>query len=301
MIGPRALNQASVTAAMGQRVARFGGGLARFVRTQPLGTFGLVVCILVIVVGLIGPWIDRYEPDLATPADRLQGPNATHWFGTDHLGRDLYSRIVAGARISVYVAFFSIGIGTTAGYLVGIFSAYIGGKTDLVIQRFIDAMQAFPAILTALIIVSALGAGLDKVIIAIAFSLMASAVRISRGVVLSVKENVYVDASRVIGASPLRIMLRHILPNAMAPYLILASVALGGAILTEASLSFLGLGVPPPAASWGGELSGNASSFMLSNPWMAIFPGVAIMVVVLGFNLFGDALRDVWDPRLRGR
>ena len=301
MIQQRAIGEASITATLGRSMAKWRHGWARFARTQPLGTFGLVICFFLIFVGVFGPLIDRYDPNNAAPLERLQGPTAAHWFGTDNLGRDMYSRIVGGTRITLYVAFFSIAIGTTFGYLVGVLSAYVGGRTDDVIQRFVDALLSFPAILKALIIVSVLGPGVDKVIFAIAFALMASATRVSRGVALSVKENVYVDAARVIGASPVRIMLRHILPNSMAPYLILASVALGGAILTEASLSFLGLGVPPPHPSWGRMLSGGTTNFMLVNPWMAIFPGAAIMLVVLAFNLFGDAIRDLWDPRLRGR
>ncbi len=301
MIKQSAIGKASIMAVLGQRMARWGHGWARFVRTQPLGTVGLVICVFVIVVGVISPWIGRYDPELVRTADRLQGPSATHWFGTDHLGQDMYSRIVNGTRVSLSVAFFSIGLGTTAGYVLGVVSGYIGGKTDIVIQRVVDALLSFPSLLKALIIVSVLGAGLAQVIFAISFSLVAGAARVSRGVTLSVKENVYVDAARVIGASPLRIMLRHVLPNAASVYLILASVALGGAILTEASLSFLGLGVPPPHPSWGRDLAGNVSNYMLINPWLAVFPGLAIMLVVLGFNLFGDALRDVWDPKLRGR
>ncbi|MEK7777749.1 MAG: ABC transporter permease [Chloroflexota bacterium] len=280
-----------------QRFAR----MVRLTRTQPLGAVGLAICVLFILVGVFTPWVARYDPNKGDTMERLQAPSAGHWFGTDALGRDQYSRIVYGVRISLYVAFFSIIIGTSVGYLLGIVSGYVGGKIDLFLERLVDAMLAFPTILLALVLVSVLGAGLDKVIFAISITLLPRATRVSRGVVLSVKENVYVDASRSIGASGLRILLRHILPNSMAPYLILASVALGTAILTEASLSYLGLGVPPPHASWGRMLSGSSQSLALIAPWLVIFPGVAIMVVVLAFNLFGDSLRDVWDPKLRGR
>ena len=301
MVAQRATEPTRAVATLGQRVARWGGNWSRFVRTQPLGTLGLVIIAITIVVGIFSPLVQRFDPERAYPAERLQGPGTAHWFGTDHLGRDIYSRIVAGTRVSLQVAFFSIVIGTTVGYLVGIFSGYVGGRVDDFLQRFVDALLAFPPILLALILVSVLGGGLDKVIFAISFTLAPRASRISRGVVLSVKENVYIDAARVIGASNLRIMLRHIFPNSMAPYLILASIALGGAILTEASLSYLGLGVPPPHPSWGRELSAGTANYTLVNPWMAVFPGTAIMLMVLAFNLFGDALRDVWDPRLRGR
>ncbi len=297
----RVTEQVAAPPRVGIAIQRWRHAMGRFVRTQPLGTVGLAFCILAVLVGVFANQLDRYDPDLVRTADRLQGPSAQHWFGTDDLGRDAYSRIVHGTTVSLLVAFFSIGIGTTAGYLFGIVSGYIGGKTDDALQRFIDALLSFPSILLALVIVSVLGVGLDKVVFAIAVGSAPRAARVSRGVVLSVKENVYVDAARVIGASPVRIMLRHILPNSMAPYLILASVALGGAILTEASLSFLGLGVPPPAPSWGRMLSSGATNYALYMPWLMVFPGVAIMILVLGFNLFGDAVRDIWDPRLRGR
>lgn len=261
----------------------------------------MFICIIVIIAGLFSPWVARYDPNHTDANVRLQAPGASHWFGTDHQGRDLYSRIVHGARISLVVSFTAIFLGTSIGYLVGIVSGYLGGKSDLVIQRIVDGMLAFPSILLALAMVASLGPGIDRVVLAIGVTLFPRAARIARGVVLSAKENVYVDAARVIGASKMRIMLRHILPNSMAPYLILASIALGGAILTEASLSFLGLGVPPPHASWGRMLTGAAVELALVAPWLLIIPGLAIMLLVLGFNLFGDALRDVWDPRLRGR
>ncbi|MDO8751699.1 MAG: ABC transporter permease [Dehalococcoidia bacterium] len=286
---------------IGQRLQRFSDGTRRFIRQHPLGAIGLAVCLVTIFAGVFAPAIDRHDPNFATANDRLQAPSATYWFGTDHLGRDQWSRIVHGSRISLMVAVGAIAVGTTAGYLLGIVSGFLGGKVDDIIQRFVDALLAFPSILLALVLVSVLGAGIDKVIIAIAAGSAPRAARVSRGVVLSLKENVYVDSARVIGASDLRIMLRHILPNAMAPYLILASIGLGGAILAEASLSYLGLGVPPPHASWGRMLSGSTQQFALIAPWLMIFPGVAIMVLVLAFNLFGDALRDVWDPKLRGR
>lgn len=292
-----------LTAGLGalQRVQQWRRGLLRLARTQPLGTLAFAICLVIVAMAVFAPLVSRYDQFETSPFERLQAPSAKHWFGTDENGRDLYSRIVYGARVSMYVAFFSIAIGTLGGYVIGIFSGYIGGKWDDILQRVVDAMLAFPSILLALTIVSVLGAGLDKVIFAIAITVAPRAARVSRGVVLSVKENVYVDAARVIGASSLRIMMRHILPNTMAPFLVLASVALGGAILTEASLSFLGLGVPPPHPSWGRMLSGGAQNLALLAPWLMISPGIAIMLLVLAFNLLGDALRDVWDPRLRGR
>ncbi|MFH1141401.1 MAG: ABC transporter permease [Chloroflexota bacterium] len=301
MKGQQAFEQVAVRAKPAQQIQRWGRGLVRFARVYPLGAGGLVICLLTIIVGIFCSQIAPYAPGATDYTVRLQGPTASHWFGNDELGRDLLSRVVHGARIAIQVSFFAIALGTTIGYLLGCVSAYVGGKFDLVFQRVIDMMMAFPAILLAMMLVAVLGAGLDKVIIAIAIVFIPGPGRIARGVVLSVKQNVYVDAALVIGASPLRVMLRHIIPNAMAAYLIVASAQLGSAILLEASLSFLGLGVPPPQPSWGGMLSGAAQTYAQIAPWLVIFPGVAIMLVVLAFNLFGDALRDIWDPRLRGR
>ena len=296
----RAIEQVAIGARAGQRLQRIGRGMRRFARTQPLGAVGLTMLCIVILAALFAPVIGRHDPNHTSGKERLMAPDATHFFGTDGLGRDMYARIVHGARISLYVAFFSIALGTSFGYVLGIFSGYFGGKTDILLQRVIDAMLAFPSILLALTMVAVLGPGIDKVITAISVVYIPRAARVARGVSLSVKENVYIDAARVVGASTRRIMFRHILPNSLAPYLILASVALGAAILIEASLSFLGLGVPPPAPSWGRMLSGSSMDFALIAPWLMIFPGIAIMLLVLSFNLFGDSLRDVWDPRLRG-
>ncbi len=294
-----AIEQVDLGARAGQRVQQRIRGLAKLVRTQPLGAAGLVICLFVIFMGVFAPLVDRYSP---TKADAYASnrPSAAHWFGTDELGRDIYSRMVHGARVSLIVSFSAIFLGTGGGYLLGLLSGYVGGKLDLILQRLVDAWLAFPSLLLALALISVFQPGMDKVILAIAVSAMPRAARVSRGVAMSVKENVYTDAARVIGATPTRILLRHILPNSLAPFLILASLGLGGAILTEASLSYLGLGVPPPNSSWGLMLSGNAQAHMLDAPWLVIIPGTAIMLLVLGFNLFGDSLRDVWDPRLRG-
>ena len=285
----------------GQQIQRGLVGLATFARRQPLGAIGLSIILVVFVGAVSANWVAPYDPNISIADDRLVGPSARHLFGTDHLGRDLFSRMLFGTRISLVVSFFSVAVGTGGGYLLGIISGYVGGKFDILLQRVMDAMLALPSILLALVMVSVLTPGIDKVIIAIAVSIVPRAARVSRGVVLSIKENIYIDAARVIGASPVRIMARHVLPNSMAPFLILASIGLGGAILTEASLSYLGLGVPPPHSSWGQMMSGAAQSFATIAPWLIIFPGIAIAALVLGFNLFGDALRDVWDPKLRGR
>lgn len=295
------VEQAAVGTRPGGQVQRWLKGMRRLARTQPLGTMGFFICAFIMFMAVFAPLVDRYDPNDTDPYAPAESPSAAHWFGTDEFGRDMYSRMVHGARISLYVAFFSIFLGTSGGYLLGLISGYAGGRFDLLLQRVIDAVLAFPALLLALTMVSVFSPGVDKVIFAISITIIPRAARIARGVAMSVKENVYVDAARVVGASPVRVLLRHVLPNSMAPYLILASVGLGGAILTEASLSYLGLGVPPPDPSWGRMLSGYAQSRMLAAPWMVIIPGGSIMLLVLGFNLLGDAVRDIWDPKMRGR
>ncbi|MSQ22200.1 MAG: ABC transporter permease [Dehalococcoidia bacterium] len=297
----RAVKRVGVTSRARQRVQRILAGLATFARRQPLGTIALVTVLGAFGMAVLASWVAPYDPRIGVASDRLTGPSLGHLFGTDEQGRDLLSRIIYGTRVSLAVSFFSVAVGTGGGYLLGVVSGYAGGKFDIIVQRVIDAMLAFPTLLLALVMVSVLTPGLDKVIIAIAVAIIPRAARVSRGVALSIKENVYVDAARVIGATATRIMLRHVLPNTMAPFLILASVGLGGAILTEATLSYLGLGVPPPAPSWGQMMSGAARDYAVIAPWLIIFPGVAIGALVLAFNLFGDTLRDVWDPKLRGR
>ncbi|MFH1140350.1 MAG: ABC transporter permease [Chloroflexota bacterium] len=297
----RAIGRVGAGARLSRQVQRRLKGMGRLARTQPLGTFGFLICAFMILMAVFAPLVDRYSPIETNPFSPAAAPSAEHWFGTDEFGRDLYSRIIHGARISMQVAFFSVALGTTGGYLLGLVCGYAGGKLDLGLQRVVDALMSFPPLLMAMAMVSVLSPGLSTVIIAISITIVARAARIARGVALSLKENVYVDAARVIGASPLRIMLRHVVPNSLAPYLILASVGLGAAILTEASLSYLGLGVPPPYPCWGRMLSGYAQTYMLAAPWMVLVPGIAISLLVLAFNLFGDAVRDIWDPRMRGR
>ena len=296
------LHGASPAARLTKGAARFAFNAMRFARRKPLGFLGLAICATAIVLGLFPGLFITEEPSYGGNfRARLQSPSASHWFGTDDQGRDVYSRIVQGTRVSLQVSIMCIGLGSFSGFLLGIMAGYFGGWLDLILLRMIDSMLAFPGILLALTLVAVLGVGLKSVIIAVGIVFIPAATRVTRGTVLSVKQNVYVDAARVIGASDIRIMLRHILPNVVAPFLVVASVALGSAILIEASLSFLGLGVPPPYPSWGRSLSGNARQFAMTAPWLVIAPGAAISVLVLGFNLFGDALRDIWDPKLRGR
>jgi len=274
---------------------------ARFAQRKPLGAISLLVLVVTVLAAILADVMDIHDPLDNNYLVALQGPSLAHWLGTDDFGRDMYSRIVHGARTTVTVAFLSVAIGTGIGLLLGLVGGYFGGWLDNLIQRLAEVFLAFPGIVLAIAMVSVLGAGMDKVIIALAVSFAPGSARVMRSAVLQVKGLPYVDAARAIGAAPGRIMFHHILPNIMAPYLIIFSTLLGTAILAEASLSFLGLGVPPPAPSWGRMLSGGAQTYALVAPHMVIIPGLAISLVVFAFNLFGDALRDVWDPRLRGR
>ncbi|MDP3061907.1 MAG: ABC transporter permease [Chloroflexota bacterium] len=273
---------------------------ARFCRRKPLGAFGLFVVLFMIFAAIAAPILQTHDPFDQNYLDALQGPRLSHWFGTDDYGRDLYSRVVHGARISVTVAFVSVFIGTSLGMLIGLVSAYTGGWVDSAIQRLIEIKQAIPSLVLAILLVAVFSAGIDKVIIALSITFIPGTVRVVRGTVLQVKSLTYVEAARAIGARPWRIMLRHIAPNVFAPYLIVASTLLSTAVLVEASLAYLGLSVPPPAPSWGRMLQSGAQLYALTAPHLVIIPGLAIALLVLAFNLFGDALRDVLDPRLRG-
>jgi peptide/nickel transport system permease protein len=221
--------------------------------------------------------------------------------GTDEYGRDILSRVIWGSRVSVFVGFLAVGLGTTVGALLGLFSGYIGGWFDYCVQRVVDMLMAFPMLILALAMVSVLGAAIHNVIIALAIVIMPNACRVIRSSVLSLRQRPYVEASYNLGFSHLRIIFGQIMPNAFATYIILATAGLGNAILSEAALSFLGLGTPAPEPSWGGMLSGRTQGLMVEAPWLAIFPGLAITLVVFGFNFLGDALRDLLDPRLRNR
>ena len=274
--------------------------LGRVTRNKPVGTVSAVVIIVMVLSGIFADVIAPFDPLEAHVRDRLQGPSLTYWMGTDNLGRDVFSRVAHGARTTLLIAIPAVILGVGAGSIIGIISGYLGGWFDLLVQRLLDASQAIPSLILALAVIAVLGAGVDKVIYVIAFIAVPWNGRVVRGSVLSIKENQYIDAARSVGAGNLRIMFRHILPNVVAPILVLVSVLLGAAIIIEASLSFLGLGVPPPEPSWGGMLSREGRSFMERAPTLALFPGLAISVVVLAFNLLGDTLRDIWDPRLRG-
>ena len=279
--------------------------VAGFARRKPLGAMGGVIVLALVVTALLAPALAPYGPRqiIREADDRVPVYVAPRWaypMGTDHVGRDVMSRIMYGALISLYVGLGAVLIGVTGWFAVGLASAYAGRSVDLVVQRIVDAMQAVPGLIIVLAIMAVLGSSLNNVVIAIVIGMLAPVVRTVRSQVLSVKEMDYVMAARAIGAPAARIVARHILPNCLAIYLILATYYLGFAIILEASLSFLGVGVPPDVPSWGGMLTAAAQGHITKAPWAGIFPGLAIFLVVLGFNLLGDALRDVLEPRLRG-
>ncbi|OGK95085.1 MAG: hypothetical protein A2W08_03120 [Candidatus Rokubacteria bacterium RBG_16_73_20] len=259
---------------------------------------GLVLGALVLTGALLAPWLAPANPLAMSPA-RLAAPSATTWLGTDQFGRDLLSRLLFGARVSILVAFAAVAAAVGVGTAVGLLAGYLEGPLDHVLMRAVDVLMAFPTLLLALAVVATLGASLPNLILAIALAYIPIFSRVVRGSVLSIKHHDYVQASRALGAGDARIMLREILPNVLAPIIVQATFNLSTAIMIEAALSFLGLGVQPPTPSWGSMLS-EARSFMELDPWLAIAPGSAITVAVLGFNLFGDGLRDILDPRLAG-
>jgi len=272
----------------------------RFSKAKPLGAFGAIIIIMMILCALFAPQIATHDYQKVVAREKLQEPSSQHWLGTDQLGRDMFSRIVYGARVSLFVGFTGTVLGVFAGSFIGLVSGYFGGKLDMVLMRFIDAVQAFPGLILALAIVAAAGPGITKAFLAISVTLIARPARVVRGSVLAAKAMPWVDAARVVGAGDSRIMFRHILPNVFAPIIVLASLVLGVAILIEASLSYLGLGVLPPTPAWGSMLNQASSGFFETYPYLALVPGIAISLAVFAFNLFGDALRDVLDPRLRG-
>ncbi|MGH8070141.1 MAG: ABC transporter permease [Candidatus Entotheonellia bacterium] len=275
--------------------------IRKFIVTKPLGTIGGAIILVMAMTALFADTLAPYDPYEISQRLQFNAPSMQHWLGTDEFGRDMLTRLIYGARIALFIGLVAAFVGSTAGAILGVMSAYLGGKVDLIMQRIMDVMLAFPLLILALAIVSVLGRSLPNVVLAIAIPIIPRTTRIVRSSALSVKENVFVEAARAVGSQHWRVMARHILPNVMAPYLIMLTAQLGNAILVEASLSFLGLGTAEPTPSWGLMLSGSAASYAEKAPWVAIFPGLAITLAVFGFNLFGDSLRDALDPKLRHR
>jgi peptide/nickel transport system permease protein len=272
----------------------------RFVRKKPLGAAGGVLMLILFVTAFAADVMQTHDPIATDAANTLARPGEAHWLGTDHLGRDIYSRIVHGARVSLIVGVGSTLMGSVLGGIIGLLSGYVGGKTDLITQRFLDILQGLPLLVLALVMSASLGPAIQNVIIAISIPIIPRAARVIRASVLSIREMQYVEAARALGISHLRIAFRHVWPNTIGPFIVLATAQLGSAILVEATLSFLGLGVPEPYPSWGRMLSVSAAEYAQKAPHLVLFPGVAISLAVFGSNLLGDALRDTLDPRLRG-
>lgn len=274
-------------------------GVRVFAQRAPVGAIGAVIMLVVIVAGAAAPVVATHDPTRTDPSQTFQPPGPHHWLGTDHQGRDIYSRLVHGARISVAVGVACALLGGIGGGAVGLLSGLAGRRVDAVIQPLLDIMQGFPLLVLALVMTAALGSSLGTVIIAISVPFMPRVARVVRAVALGVRETTYVEAARALGARGTRVAVRHVFPNTLAPLVVMTTAQLGNAILVEASLSFLGLGIPEPYPSWGRMLSVSATEFAQRAPWLVIFPGLAISLVVFASNLFGDGLRDYLDPRLR--
>ena len=295
-MGEKSMKKTSET----KKHSKFGELVIRMIKEKPLGTFGAVITVLLLLTGIFANYLAPYGINDYHVQSALQGPSVKFLLGTDNLGRDLLSRIIFGARISVIVGLSATLIATIISTILGILSAYIGGTFDLILQRFVDAVMCLPGVVLLIVIISIIGPGIWQVIICLGISGGIGASRMIRSLVIGIKGNMYLQAAIAVGNSTPKIITKHILPNIMAPIIILFSMSVPGMILAEAGLSFLGFGIPPPAPSWGGMLSGSARTYMFRDPWMALWPGLALTIMVYGVNMFGDAMRDLLDPRLRG-
>ena len=295
----QAVDHSAGLARAGAHVTGRGGALLFMARRYPLGVAGLLIVIVFVLTAIFAPWLATHDPLSTNPSASLARPDEAHLMGADFMGRDMWSRIIFGARISLSVGICSVLLGCSVGVLAGLVSGFWGGWLDLVMQRVNDILQALPLLVLALVMAAALGPSLRNTIIAISIPVIPHVARVIRANTLSLREMPFVEAARAQGMNEWRIALRHVLPNTLAPVIVLATAQLGSAILTEASLSFLGLGVPEPHPSWGRMLSESAAEYVRTAPWLVIFPGLAISLVIFGTNLLGDALRDILDPRER--
>jgi peptide/nickel transport system permease protein len=283
-----------------KRHSLFVDALLRLIKEKPLGTVGLVITLLLLLTGIFAKFIAPYGMNEVGVGPNLAHPSIHFWLGTDNIGRDLLSRIIYGAQISVIVGLVGSALSVVLSTIIGVLCGYIGGAFDMIVQRIVDAWMCIPGLILMMLIVSIVGPGLWTIVVVLGISSGINGSRIVRSATISVKENVYLQAAKGIGCSPIEILIKHILPNITAPLIVMFSTMVPNLIVQEASLSFLGFGVPPPAPSWGTLLTGDARRFMFKAPWLVLWPGVALSVVVYGVNMFGDALRDILDPRLRG-
>lgn len=291
---------AAAQAPVALRGTRRAGFVARLFRDKPLGAVGAVIFLIFLFCGVFADVLAPFGANQISPINRLKPPSLAFPLGTDNLGRDILSRLLYGAQLSVVIGFAGAGLATAISILIGITTGYFGGRFDMVVQRVVDAWMSFPDIIILIVVVSVVGPGMVPIIVVLGLLFGIGGSRIVRGAVLSVRENMYVHAAQSMGAGTARVLLRHILPNIMPPVIVLFTTRVGAVILAESALSFLGLGVPPPAPTWGGMLSGSSRSYMYLAPWLAIAPGICLTLVVYGTNVFGDALRDLLDPRMRG-
>lgn len=280
---------------------RFWHAPLRFMRSSPIGSVSILIWLVLIFMAIFAPQLAPYDPLEGDYSAVRAAPSAAHWLGTDNLGRDVLSRIIYGSRITLVVSISSVLLGDVLGFLWGVASGYFGGRFDMASQRMVDIFMSFPALILALLLLAVMGAGLATVIIAIAVTRIPSSTRIIRSVVLSIKETAYVDSAHMIGASRWRVMRLHLAPQCIAPLLVIGSLHLGTAIFAESALSFLGMGIPPPAPSWGNMLGGVLAASFKPPWWLVLFPGIAITIAVMAANLMGDALRDFLDPKLKKR
>ncbi len=272
----------------------------RLWRDKRLGAIGGIVFLLFLFCGIFADVLAPYGMNDTDLTVRLQGPSPTHWFGTDHLGRDVLSRVLIGAQLSMIVGFLAAALATLISILIGVISGYFGGKIDMLIQRFVDAWMTFPDLVLLIVVISIVGPGVPQIIIILGCLYGIAGSRIVRASVVTVKESMYTHAAESMGASTMRILFRHIVPNVMPVVIVLFTTRVGATILAEAGLSFLGLGVPPPTPTWGSMLSSAGRTYMYLGPWLALAPGLCLTVVVYAINVYGDALRDLLDPRMRG-
>ena len=291
-------HQAELTRA-GANINSTWSRLAYYVRRYPLGAAGGTIVVAFLIIAIFAPLFTSFDPTSTNPRTSLARPGGIHALGADFMGRDMWARIVYGARISLMVGIGSTVVGCFFGVVIGLLSGYYGGWLDLITQRFIDIMQALPLLVMALLMAASLGPSLSNTIIAISIPIIPHVARVIRSNTLALREMPYVEAAKAVGMSETKIAFRHVLPNTIAPLIVLGTAQLGSAILTEASLSFLGLGVPEPHPSWGRMLSESAAEYVRTAPWLVIFPGLAISLAVFGTNLMGDAIRDILDPRQR--
>ena len=283
-----------------RRRGPFATFVVRLFKEKPLGAAGAIIFLLFLFCGIFADFLAPYGMNQISPLNRLKPPSWQHPFGTDNLGRDMFSRCLYGAQLSVIIGFCAAGLATIISVVLGILTGYLGGRFDMITQRFVDAWMSFPDLIILIVVVSVLGPGMPQIIGTLGLLLGIAGSRIIRSAVISVRENMYVHAAQSVGARTSRILWRHILPNVMPPIIVLFTTRVGTVILAESGLSFLGLGVPPPAPTWGGMLSGAGRTFMFQGPWLALAPGLCLTLVVYSTNMFGDALRDLLDPRMRG-